>query len=128
MRAAHARRCQHNATSRRSAATRAGREIDPAPATTIAWRLWHLSVDCFDDYARRLSGDGRDLDPDATWTLVGKSEWDVVGGTALVRAAGGLVCLRDGSVPAFNQERPVYPNYVAAGQAVGRAAVDGWLV
>lgn len=64
---------------------------------------------------------------DATWTLVGKSEWDVVGGTALVRAAGGTVCLRDGSEPAFNQERPVYPNYVAAGRAVARAAVDGWL-
>ena len=65
---------------------------------------------------------------DATWTLVGKSEWDVVGGTALVRAAGGMVCLRDGSEPAFNQEQPVYPNYVAAGKSVGRAAVGGWLV
>lgn len=65
---------------------------------------------------------------DATWTLVGKSEWDVVGGSALVRAAGGMVCLRDGSVPPFNQERPIYPNYVAAGQAVGQAAVEGWLL
>jgi myo-inositol-1(or 4)-monophosphatase len=64
---------------------------------------------------------------DATWTLVGKSEWDVVGGTALVRGAGGLACLRDGSEPAFNQERPIYPNYVAAGRAVGEAAVGGWL-
>ena len=64
---------------------------------------------------------------DATWTLVGKSEWDVVGGTALVRAAGGHVCLRDGSAPAFNQERPIYPNFVAAGQAVAHAAVGGWL-
>lgn len=64
---------------------------------------------------------------DATWTLVGKSEWDVVGGTALVRAAGGVVCLRDGSEPAFNQVKPVYPNYVAAGRAVGAAAVGGWL-
>lgn len=64
---------------------------------------------------------------DATWTLVGKSEWDVVGGTALVRAAGGTVCLRDGTAPAFNQERPVYPNYVAAGQGVARAAVEEWL-
>ena len=64
---------------------------------------------------------------DATWTLVGKSEWDVVGGTALVRAAGGVVCLRDGTEPAFNQPKPVYPNYVAAGRAVGAAAVGGWL-
>lgn len=65
---------------------------------------------------------------DATWTLVGKSEWDVVGGTALVRAAGGLVTLRDGTEPAFNQPKPVYPNYVAAGQRVGRAAVGEWLL
>lgn len=65
---------------------------------------------------------------DATWTLVGKSEWDVVGGTALVRAAGGLVTLRDGSEPVFNQPKPVYPNYVAAGTNVGRAAVGAWLL
>jgi myo-inositol-1(or 4)-monophosphatase len=64
---------------------------------------------------------------DATWTLVGKSEWDVVGGTALVRAAGGIAALADGSEPAFNQPRPVYPNYLAAGRAVGRAAATEWL-
>jgi len=64
---------------------------------------------------------------DATWTLVGKSEWDVVGGTALVRAAGGVAALADGSEPSFNQPRPVYPNYLAAGLAVGRAAVTEWL-
>jgi myo-inositol-1(or 4)-monophosphatase len=64
---------------------------------------------------------------DATWTLVGKSEWDVVGGTALVRAAGGMAGLADGSDPAFNQPRPVYPNYLAAGQSVGRAAAAEWL-
>jgi myo-inositol-1(or 4)-monophosphatase len=64
---------------------------------------------------------------DATWTLVGKSEWDVVGGTALVRAAGGVVCLRDGAAPRFNQATPTYPNYVAAGQVVGAAAVSDWL-
>jgi myo-inositol-1(or 4)-monophosphatase len=64
---------------------------------------------------------------DATWTLVGKSEWDVVGGTALVRAAGGTVSLRNGSAPSFNQPKPVYPNYVAAGTAVARAATEEWL-
>ena len=64
---------------------------------------------------------------DATWTLVGKSEWDVVGGTALVRAAGGTVCLRDGAEPRFNQPRPVYPNYVAAGRTVAQAATESWL-
>ena len=63
---------------------------------------------------------------DATWTLVGKSEWDVVGGTALVRAAGGVVTLADGSEPAFNKPKPVFPNYVAAGRAVSSAATSGW--
>jgi len=50
---------------------------------------------------------------DATWTLVPKHEWDVAAGTALVRAAGGEVWLPDGSVPAFNQERPLFPGLVA---------------
>ncbi|MBT8487751.1 MAG: 3'(2'),5'-bisphosphate nucleotidase CysQ [Gemmatimonadetes bacterium] len=63
---------------------------------------------------------------DATWTLVGKSEWDVAGGTALVRAAGGVVTLADGSAPAFNQTKPVFPNFVAAGREVGRLAVEEW--
>jgi hypothetical protein len=32
------------------------REIDPAPVTTIAWRLWHIAVDCLDDYSERVLG------------------------------------------------------------------------
>lgn len=63
---------------------------------------------------------------DATWTLVGKSEWDVAGGTALVRAAGGVVTLADGTDPDFNQARPIFPNFVAAGPEVGRLAVEEW--
>ncbi len=63
---------------------------------------------------------------DATWTLVGKSEWDVAAGTALVRAAGGVVTLADGEEPSFNQRAPVFPNFVAAGRKVQRAAVDEW--
>jgi myo-inositol-1(or 4)-monophosphatase len=55
---------------------------------------------------------------DATWTLVPKSEWDVVAGTALVRAAGGVVTLADGGEPRFNKKTPLFPNYVAAGQSV----------
>jgi myo-inositol-1(or 4)-monophosphatase len=43
---------------------------------------------------------------DGTWTLVPKHEWDVAAGTALVRAAGGVVRVRDGSVPRFNRARP----------------------
>lgn len=64
---------------------------------------------------------------DATWTLVGKSEWDVVGGAALVAAAGGVVTLADGSAPPFNQPLPVYPNFVAAGPAFGQELVRDWL-
>ncbi|MGI9624342.1 MAG: DinB family protein [Acidimicrobiales bacterium] len=45
------------------------REITPAPLTTIAWRLWHLAVDCFEDYTRRLNGDGRDVEPDTGWHM-----------------------------------------------------------
>lgn len=58
---------------------------------------------------------------DATWTLVPKSEWDVAAGTALVRAAGGVVCLADGSEPGFNKREPKFPNFVAAGPAAARS-------
>lgn len=51
---------------------------------------------------------------DATWTVVPKSEWDVAGGCALVRAAGGVVTLADGSEPRFNKATPTFPNFVAA--------------
>ncbi|MFQ5536412.1 MAG: 3'(2'),5'-bisphosphate nucleotidase CysQ [Gemmatimonadota bacterium] len=64
---------------------------------------------------------------EATWTLVPKSEWDVAAGTALVRAAGGAVTLADGSEPSFNQEQPVFPNFVAAGPHTLRRLVDDWL-
>lgn len=43
------------------------REVDPAPVTTIAWRTWHLAIDCFDDYTRRFDGDDAPASP--TWTL-----------------------------------------------------------
>jgi hypothetical protein len=47
---------------------RAGdRYVDPAPVTTIAWRLWRLVIDCFDDYTRRFGGDTADAS--AKWTL-----------------------------------------------------------
>lgn len=43
-------------------------DIDPAPMTTIAWRLWHLSIDCFADYADRLAGTPKD-EVDPSWTM-----------------------------------------------------------
>jgi len=51
---------------------------------------------------------------DATWTLVPKHEWDVAGGTALVRSAGGDVWRLDGSSPRFNQPRPKFDGLFAA--------------
>lgn len=43
------------------------RDVDPPPVTTIAWRLWHIAIDCFDDYTRRFDGDSADAS--AVWTL-----------------------------------------------------------
>lgn len=44
------------------------RDIDPAPVTTIAWRLWHLTSDCFADYTARFAGETAVPD-DLSWTL-----------------------------------------------------------
>ena len=33
-------------------------EPNPAPLTTIAWRTWHIGVDCLDSYSGRLVGRG----------------------------------------------------------------------
>lgn len=58
---------------------------------------------------------------DATWTLVPKSEWDVAGGVALVRAAGGEVVLKDGTPPRFNRRDIRMPGLIAAGPRRMRA-------
>ena len=50
---------------------------------------------------------------DATWTLVPKNEWDVAGGTALVRAAGGAVWRPDGEPLKFNQPKTLLPGLLA---------------
>jgi hypothetical protein len=31
-------------------------EPEPAPLTTIAWRCWHIAVDCLDSYSSRAFG------------------------------------------------------------------------
>jgi len=51
---------------------------------------------------------------DATWTLVGKHEWDVAAGVALVLAAGGEVRTPDGARPRFNRRNPVLPGLITA--------------
>lgn len=49
----------------------------------------------------------------ATFTLCPKHEWDVAGGAALVRAAGGTVLGLDGEVPRFNRPGTRLPGLVA---------------
>ena len=51
---------------------------------------------------------------DATWTLVPKHEWDVVGGAALVVAGGGEIRLLDGTKPLFNQPNPKLSGFLAS--------------
>jgi myo-inositol-1(or 4)-monophosphatase len=55
---------------------------------------------------------------DATWTLVPKNEWDVAGGTALVRAAGGAVWRPDGEPLLFNRRKTLLPGLLAAPAAL----------
>ena len=54
---------------------RSDADPDPAPVTTIAWRLWHLAVDCLSDYlgrspaGRPLAEEGARWHPDAASAL-----------------------------------------------------------
>jgi len=64
---------------------------------------------------------------DLTWTLVPKSEWDVAGGAALVRAAGGQVLLSDGSERAFNLPNTKLPDFLAGPSGLLDQLRAGWL-
>jgi hypothetical protein len=46
-----------------------GDEPETAPITTIAWREWHIAVDCLDSYSRRLFGRTGTGVEGATWVL-----------------------------------------------------------
>jgi myo-inositol-1(or 4)-monophosphatase len=61
---------------------------------------------------------------DATWTLVPKHEWDVAGGSALVRSAGGAVWTLDGVEPVFNREVPKFRGLLAAPAGLERPIKD----
>jgi myo-inositol-1(or 4)-monophosphatase len=61
---------------------------------------------------------------DATWTLVPKNEWDVAGGTALVRAAGGAVWRPDGKPLKFNQPKTLLPGLIATPAGLERPVRD----
>ena len=62
-------------------------EADPAPVTTIAWRMWHVAVDCLDSYSSRvfgrtgtgLVGTAWVLDPDEAHVLLERA-WRVFRG------------------------------------------------
>ncbi len=58
---------------------------------------------------------------DATWTLVPKHEWDVVGGIALVLAAGGEVWVPGGGLPKFNRPVPRIEGLVATARGLSAA-------
>ena len=61
---------------------------------------------------------------DATWTLVPKNEWDVAGGTALVRAGGGAVWRPDGEPLRFNQPKTLLPGLLATPGALEQPVRD----
>ena len=61
---------------------------DPAPLTTIAWRLWHIAVDALDSYSERLVG--------ATGARVSGTVWYVDPAPAIADANAAWACFRDG--------------------------------
>ncbi len=61
---------------------------------------------------------------DATWTLVPKNEWDVVGGAALVVAGGGQVRFLDGTQPRFNRPDPLLTGFLATNGALMEAVQE----
>ncbi len=58
---------------------------------------------------------------DATWTLTPKNEWDVAGGAALIRSAGGDVCDLSGTPRLFNQANPLMSGFVATRAGLARS-------
>lgn len=64
------------------------RDLDPAPVTTIAWRLWHIGVDCLDGYSERLLG--------ATGASVSGAGWHLEPGPALADLDRSWQCFRGG--------------------------------
>lgn len=70
---------------------------------------------------------------DATWTLVPKHEWDVAAGVALVCAARGMVRIKDGRFPLFNQPEPLFQCLFACSESCHRlfetdpSRPAGWL-
>ena len=72
------------------------RDRDPAPVTTIAWRLWHIAVDCLDGYSERLLG--------ATGASVSGDEWHLRAVPAVDDLDRAWRCFRNG-LAEFTAER-----------------------
>ena len=43
--------------------------VDTGPVTTIAWRMWHLAADCFDNYSARIAGRVGPSETSPAWSL-----------------------------------------------------------
>ena len=77
-----------------------GSRMTVLPIGSIAYRLAQVAA----GYAQ------------ATCTFEPRSEWDVAGGVALIRAAGGRVQGLDGTPVRFNQKVPLLQNFFACGR------------
>ncbi|MBV9157864.1 MAG: 3'(2'),5'-bisphosphate nucleotidase CysQ [Acidobacteriaceae bacterium] len=61
---------------------------------------------------------------DATWTFTRKNEWDIAGGIALVRAAGGVVKAPDDAPLILNRASFQFSGLIACGAALWRDIED----
>ncbi len=51
---------------------------DPPPFTTIAWRLWHIAIDCFDSYSSRAFGTSGSAMPDESFVATAAEATDIL--------------------------------------------------
>jgi hypothetical protein len=86
---------------------------DPAPVTTIAWRIWHLASDCLASYLSR-SPAGRPLEVTGT-------QWHGDAGTALADLRTAAAAFR-GTATALGEDGLWQP----LGPAWGPYAEDTW--
>ncbi len=85
-----------------------------ASRTEVGRGLWdhvrHLDVVPMGSVAYKLARVAAGLNA-MTWTLVPKNEWDVVGGAALVIAAGGVVLDTNFQAPQFNRRNTLMQGF-----------------
>ncbi len=84
---------------------------DPAPVTTIAWRLWHISVECLEDYAARVFGRKATDLTDRHFTLEASEAVDILERVAANFRAG---LVDKGPNWLFDQLGPKYGPYAEA--------------